>query len=146
MRYRRTTLILAGLALAAGLVGSAGTAAADAPSMCPDNTVCLYSGRDYTGAMITLSPDLPWQNSYDDLHELPCVLADGTACVSGTFPDYSNGRWSDQVSSSINNTRELYCWWTGANATGRAVWMNMWSRQGALSSVHNDVMRSIRPC
>src|SRR4051812_4159686 len=83
---------------AAGAVSrtAPGTVSTAVASLCPDNTICLFYGRDFTGPQIRLSPTDPLHLYYTDLHQLTCVLPTGAACVSTTFPDYSDGHWSDQ--------------------------------------------------
>jgi hypothetical protein len=137
-----------GTGTAAGAVSrtAPGTVSTAVASLCPDNTICLFYGRDFTGPQIRLSPTDPLHLYYPDLHQLSCVLPTGAACVSTTFPDYSNGHWSDQVTSFVNNVRSLYCWFSGENYSGHGYTMNMYSTMSALPAYNNDTMRSIRPC
>jgi hypothetical protein len=138
----------AGTGTAAGAVSrtAPGTVSTAVASLCPDNTICLFYGRDFTGPQIRLSPTDPLHLYYTDLHQLTCVLPTGAACVSTTFPDYSDGHWSDQVTSFVNNVRSLYCWFSGENYSGHGYTMNMYSTMSALPAYNNDTMRSIRPC
>jgi Peptidase inhibitor family I36 len=159
MRYRRVVLSLIGLALAAATSGTPAEAseatvggafgsqlATATDYLCPSGRVCFYYGRDFTGPSLTLNPEVPWNSFYADMHDLVCVLPTGEKCVSTTHPEYSNGRWSDQVSSWLNNSRMLLCWWSGENFSGHGYTVNMYSRFTALPPDTNDTMRSVGPC
>src|SRR5216110_3128902 len=91
--------------------GSATPAAQPAAVLetCPVSSVCLYEHKDFQGKILVI----PAGAAYPDLRVFTCQ-----DCRSSKHNN-NDGTWSDQLSSWVNNTGQVYCWYWNENYVKR---------------------------
>ncbi|WP_410667748.1 peptidase inhibitor family I36 protein [Amycolatopsis sp. cmx-4-68] len=110
---------------------------AAALASCPANSVCLYEHKDFGGTLLAI----PAGDTYPDLRVFPCA-----GCRSSKHNN-NDGTWSDQLSSWVNNTGQVYCWYWNENYANReAVLMNAGTALSYVGKNPNDQASSLGPC
>lgn len=139
--------VLVGMGIAM-LLSTAGTAVAepekDAPApspitvlaACPANNFCMYEHSDFGGNMLAI----PAGTAYPDLRVFACP-----GCRSSKHNN-NNGTWSDMMSSWVNNTTTVYCWYWHENYSTRDYPMNAGTSLLYVGREPNDQASSIGPC
>jgi peptidase inhibitor family I36 len=104
---------------------------------CPASSVCLYEHKDFGGTVLVI----PAGAAYPDLRAFDCP-----GCRSSKHNN-NNGTWSDQLSSWVNNTGQVYCWYWNENYVRRdSVLMNAGTAYSYVGKDPNDQASSIGPC
>ncbi|MEV7099598.1 peptidase inhibitor family I36 protein [Amycolatopsis sp. NPDC051045] len=110
---------------------------AAALASCPANSVCLYEHKDFGGTVLVI----PAGDASPDLRAFACA-----SCRSSKHNN-NNGTWSDQLSSWVNNTGQVYCWYWHENYAGRNdTVMNAGTALSYVGKDPNDQASSIGPC
>lgn len=145
-RFRSRAAALAGIGAAffltlTGVAAAQPAAAAALPAAalasCPAGSVCLYEHKDFGGTILVI----PAGDAYPDLRAFACA-----GCRSSKHNN-NNGTWSDQLSSWVNNTGQVYCWYWNESYVGRdATLMNAGTALGYVGKDPNDQASSIGPC
>jgi hypothetical protein len=119
--------------------GSAAPAALPAAALtsCPANSVCLYEHQEFGGTILII----PAGDTYPDLRAFACP-----GCRSSKHNN-NDGTWSDQLSSWVNNTGQVYCWYWNENYAKReGPLMNAGTALSYVGKNPNDQASSIGPC
>jgi hypothetical protein len=119
--------------------GSATPAALPAAVLdsCPASSVCLYEHKDFGGKVLVI----PAGAAYPDLRAFACQ-----DCRSSKHNN-NDGTWSDQLSSWVNNTGQVYCWYWNENYSRRNdPLMNAGTASSYVGKDPNDQASSIGPC
>ncbi|MDQ7808662.1 peptidase inhibitor family I36 protein [Amycolatopsis sp. A133] len=142
-RFRSRFAALAGIGATFFLTitGVAAAAPAALPASvlesCPASSVCFYEHQDFGGTVLVI----PAGAAYPDLRAFPCA-----GCRSSKHNN-NNGTWSDQLSSWVNNTGQVYCWYWHENYAGRNdTVMNAGTALSYVGKTPNDQASSIGPC
>jgi hypothetical protein len=120
-----------------GVAAAEPTAAAGALASCPSNSVCMYEHKDFGGNVLVI----PAGTAYPDLRPFTCP-----GCRSSKHNN-NNGTWSDQLSSWVNNTGQVYCWYWHENYARRdGTLMNAGTALAYVGKDPNDQASSLGPC
>ncbi|MEU5265676.1 peptidase inhibitor family I36 protein [Amycolatopsis sp. NPDC021455] len=139
--FRSRFAALAGIVSAFFLtITAAATAAPALPASvletCPASSVCFYEHKDFGGKVLAI----PAGAAYPDLRVFSCQ-----DCRSSKHNN-NDGTWSDQLSSWVNNTGQVYCWYWHENYAKRGEVMNAGSANTYVGKDPNDQASSIAPC
>jgi hypothetical protein len=144
-RARMTAIAIMGLTVLLSATGIAGagpatnTSASPSQSIlatCPANSFCLYEHKDFGGNILAV----PAGTSSSDLRAFPCP-----GCRSSKHNN-NDGTWSDQLSSWVNNTSMVYCWYWSENYVVRDLPMNAGTSSVYVGRDPNDQASSLAPC
>jgi hypothetical protein len=103
---------------------------------CPASSFCMYEHKDFVGNILVI----PAGTAYPDLRVLACP-----GCRSSKHNN-NDGTWSDQMSSWVNNTSMVYCWYWHENFVLRDSTMNAGTSLLYVGKDPNDQASSISPC
>ncbi|MEV4050054.1 peptidase inhibitor family I36 protein [Amycolatopsis sp. NPDC049688] len=118
-------------------IAAASAIPASVLASCPANSVCLYEHKDFGGTVLAI----PAGAAYADLRAYECP-----GCRSSKHNN-NDGTWSDQLSSWVNNTGQVYCWYWNEDYVGRdATLMSAGTASSYVGKNPNDQASSIGPC
>jgi hypothetical protein len=125
-----------GIASAGTETNGAATPAVGILETCPANSFCMYENKDFGGKILVL----PAGTAVPDLRVYTCA-----GCRSSKHNN-NNGTWSDQLSSWVNNSGMVYCWYWSENYVTRDFPMNAGTSSLYVGKDPNDQASSIAPC
>ena len=105
-------------------------------AICPADSFCMYEHKDFVGNILVI----PAGTAYPDLRPFACP-----GCRSSKHNN-NNGTWSDMMSSWVNNTSMVYCWYWHENYAALGGIMSAGTASSYVGSSPNDQASSIRPC